>query len=117
MLCYFQLRSPEEYAYKPQTEKVDVYSLGNVLYSILTSKSPFGKEKSEKVAKKVQEGKRPPIPQSMQNSTDPFDQAMLKAINMCWIHDPEKRATARQVQNFITSELSRLGVKDDGQKF
>jgi len=106
-------RSPEEYEYVPQTEKVDVYSFGNVLYSVLTGGYPFEKEKSKKAQKRIQAGERPKIPISIRDSTDPFDQTMLKAIEMCWIQDPKKRASARQIQQFITSELQRLGVKED----
>jgi len=47
-----QFRSPEEYEYVPQTEKVDVYSFGNVLYSVLTGGYPFEKEKSKKAQKR-----------------------------------------------------------------
>mmetsp|Transcript_42420 Transcript_42420/g.47915 ORF Transcript_42420/g.47915 Transcript_42420/m.47915 type:complete len:567 (-) Transcript_42420:88-1788(-) len=108
-------RSPEEYQYVPQTEKVDVYSFGNVLYSVLTGGYPFEKEKSKKAQKRIQAGERPEIPISIRNSTNPFDQTMLKAIDMCWIQDPKKRASARQIQEFITSELQRLGVKEDHQ--
>jgi hypothetical protein len=56
-------------------------------------------------------GKRPEIPESIRNSSDPFEKALLKVIEMCWIHDPTKRASARELQNLITSELERLGVE------
>eukprot|EP00537_Pseudo-nitzschia_pungens_P003235 CAMPEP_0172359682 /NCGR_PEP_ID=MMETSP1060-20121228/3873_1 /TAXON_ID=37318 /ORGANISM="Pseudo-nitzschia pungens, Strain cf. cingulata" /LENGTH=379 /DNA_ID=CAMNT_0013081459 /DNA_START=369 /DNA_END=1508 /DNA_ORIENTATION=- len=106
-------RSPEEYAYKPQTEKVDIYSLGNVLYAVLTGKDPFEEEKEKKVKELIKSGKRPEIDSEYRDSNDPFDLAMIKAIEMCWIQDPEKRASAREVQNFIVSELQRLGVHED----
>jgi serine/threonine protein kinase len=107
-----QFRSPEEYAYEPQSEKVDVYSLGNVLYGILTQLWPFEELKTDKKAReKVKKGERPSIDNGILNSTDPFDQAMLKAIEMCWIQDPVKRASAREVQTFIAGELERLGVE------
>lgn len=110
-----QLRSPEEYAYGRQTEKVDVYSMGNVLYSILTLEYPFEHEKD--VYKKVIAGERPAIPQKFLNSTDPFDQTLLKAIEMCWVHDPEKRATARQVQRLLVSTLKRMNVKSGEEEW
>ena len=108
-----QWRSPEEYHYDPQTEKVDVYSFGNVLYSVLTGKYPF-QDKEEKEARKlIKKGNRPIISSSVRNSTDPFDQAMITAIEMCWIQDPSERASARQVQQFFLSELRRLGVREN----
>ena len=37
-------RAPEEYAYKLESEKVDIYSMGNVFYALLTDLWPFEKE-------------------------------------------------------------------------
>jgi len=107
-------RSPEEYKYDGQTAKVDVFQLGNTLYNVLTGLYPFDDtDDTHEVRKLVKAGERPPIPSVYQNSTDPFDQALLKAIQMCWIHDPEKRATSRELHTFIVSELDRLKVKKD----
>lgn len=108
-LCQF--RSPEEYKYETQTEKVDVYSMGNVFYAILTGLWPFEEEKNEKEAKnKIKQGKRPDFGK-VQNSTDPFDRAMIQAIEMCWKQNPESRATSRQVQEYINTQLERLGIE------
>ena len=112
MYC-IQFRSPEEYEYVPQTEKIDIYSFGNILFSVLTGGYPFAHENSEKAQSRIKDGERPEIPSSVQESTDLFDRAMLKAIEMCWIQDPTKRASARKIQEFIVSELQRLGVKED----
>lgn len=111
---FLQLRSPEEYAYKPQTEKVDVYSMGNIFYSILTLKYPFERERAKEVYQRVSNGERPLIPESIRNSTDPYDRTMLEAIDMCWKQDPTERATARQVQNLIVATLKKMNVQSDG---
>ena len=113
ILYFLQFRSPEEYEYSPQTEKVDIYSFGNVLYGVLTGKYPFEKEKSKKARNMVKEGERPIISSSIQKSKDPFDRAMIEAIEMCWIQNPKKRASAREVQKFVLSELQKLGVHED----
>lgn len=107
-------RSPEEYAYEAQTEKVDVYSLGNVLFAILTKQWPFEEvEDDKKARRRIKNGERPAIPDPIRNSTDPFDKAMLHAIEMCWIQNPVERASAREVQDYMTKELKRLGVKEN----
>jgi hypothetical protein len=86
--------------------------MGNIFYSLMTGTWPFEHEKKSKDARKmIKKGERPAFKPALLNSTDPFDQAMIKSIQMCWIHDPEERASARQVQNFIRTELDRLGVK------
>jgi hypothetical protein len=88
--------------------------MGNILYCILTLKYPFEHEKPKEIFKKVIEGKRPAIPPQILNTTDPYDQTMLKAIEMSWIHDPKERASARQIQEYILSALKRLNVKASG---
>lgn len=103
-------RSPEEYAYEPQTEKVDIYSLGNIFYAIVTGLWPYDHQNVKEAQRKVIAGETPVISQEFLDSSDPFDQAMLKAIYKCWVRDPTKRASAREVQQFIGDELKRLGV-------
>lgn len=113
MLPFFwQFRAPEEYAYEGETEKVDIYSLGNVLYSILTQRLPFEGVKTKEAQQAIMNGHRPAIQESILDSTDPFVKAMLKAIEMCWPQDPTLRATAREVESYIINELKRLGVDD-----
>ena len=51
-----KFRSPEEYNYLDQTEMVDIYSMGNIFYSIITEKWPFdelnnAEEAQEKIKK------------------------------------------------------------------
>lgn len=108
-----QLRSPEEYAYKRQTEKVDVYSMGNIFYSILTLNYPFEGKKSKEVYQRIADGERPLIAESIRNSTDPYDRTMLEVIEMCWRQDPTERATARQVQQHIVATLKELKVQQE----
>ena len=113
-VLWHQYRSPEEYDYVPLSEKIDIYSLGNILYDLLTSKDlfyNFGESRTTKaVIKAVQAGKRSPFPDSFKNSTDPFEQTLIKAIKLCWIHDPKDRISARELQTLFMTELERQGV-------
>jgi serine/threonine protein kinase len=95
-------------------EKVDVYALGNVLFHILTSHAPWGKMKSEKIPEirpKVAKGIRAPIPKQFLHDKDPHIKALLKAIELCWISDPKKRATADDVASVLFHSL--MDVKDE----
>ena len=105
-----KFRSPEEYAYLPQTEKIDIYSLGNVFYGILTERWPFYKVYKDKEAqKRIIGGERPKISEFFRNSTSPFDKAMIKVIEMCWTHDPKERPPARKIQSYIAKALMVQG--------
>ena len=109
-----QDRSPEEYAYDRETEKIDVYSLGNIFFGLLTGKELFydeDKRNDKAIMKYVKQGKRSTIPEKYKNSDDPFEQTLLNAIEMCWKQDPKERATARALQKLFENELEKQGVK------
>lgn len=90
-------RSPEEYSYEPETEKVDVYSLGNVLYFMLTREYPWKDFSSKEVYEAVKKGDRPEISKEIRKSDHPFDKFMIKAIEMCYTHNMKERPGAFEV--------------------
>jgi len=101
-------RSPEEYRYDPETEKVDIYSAGNVLYQVLTLQEPFELEgwSEDEVSTAIMEGKRPHISHSMyRDSNDPIINALVRAIDMCWLQDPQQRPKAREIAVLLQSAL------------
>jgi serine/threonine protein kinase len=104
-----RLRSPEEYAYIPQTEKVDVYSLGNILYMLLTNETrPFDSDSTDTAVEKIKQGERPFVSQEIRLSPDPIDRALLKAMNMCQVQDIKERPTALQLSNFLNANLELI---------
>lgn len=107
-LCGFEVasnkgkfRSPEEYAYKSETAAIDTYSMGNIFFVILTGTYPFEDFSKKEVPRMVKRGERPEIPQEYAESEDPLVQALIKAMKMCWVPDPRKRSTSREVQQFL----------------
>jgi serine/threonine protein kinase len=91
-------RAPEEYAYGVETEKVDVYSLGNVLYFLLTKLDPWEDYgDSNSLYKKVMRGERPKIPKELLESDSIFDRSMIQAINLAWTHNAYERPSALEV--------------------
>jgi len=54
-----KFRSPEEYRYDEESEKVDVYSMGNIFYQLLTGEDPFERLDVDTVRDKVMNGDRP----------------------------------------------------------
>ena len=106
-------RSPEEYKYDEfLTEKIDVYSMGNVFYVILTELWPFGDLDTAKAQEKVSAGERPGAPMEIMNSTDKATQTLISAIQKCWVQDVAKRATADEIVAFLETALLDLGVKE-----
>lgn len=101
-------RSPEEYNYEQETEKVDVYSLGNVLYFMLTRTYPWNDYSSKEVYEAVRKGERPVIPNEIQESDHPFDRYMIKAIQMCYTHETNERPGAFEVAAKLQEGIDRL---------
>jgi len=102
-------RAPEEYRYDVQDEKVDVYSLGNSLYVILTKMWVFeGKKKSYKAKEKIKAGVRPTIPTSIKESRHPADAAILKAIERSWVDPPAERASAQEIVDILKDAMNEM---------
>ena len=108
-----KFRSPEEYLYLGESEKIDIYSMGNVFYSLLTGKWPFEDRKTKEAQKLIKKNERPPIDQEIRDSDDPLDVALLKALERCWEQDPIERASAREIEQFLEAELAKHRNRKD----
>lgn len=100
-------RSPEEYSHEPQTEKVDVYSLGNILYMLLTGLWPFEDVEEKDAQKQVKKGLRPAFPVEIWNSTSPILMDLKEAMFQCHEQDIKNRATAREVETMLLRSLKK----------
>ena len=115
-LCPFRVannpgtfRSPEEYNYHPETEKIDIFSLGNILYCILEQRRPFEELKSKHAKKKVRHGKRAKF---TADSSVEANVVLMNVTGRCWEHEPELRPSAIEVAQFLQDAIERLGGKD-----
>ncbi len=99
-----------------QTEKIDVYSLGNVIFSILTGLYPFDDLEMEDAQKKVMNGETPPIPVEYLKSNHPIDKALVQAMKMCWVYNWQDRANASDVRDFLMNTWKSVeNLNDDEQ--
>ncbi len=97
----------------PLTEKVDVYSLGNILWDLLTTHSPWGKMKSERqdeVRPKVAKGELPKLPPPYDTLTlkDPALKALKDAMYKCFRLNPEDRPSAGEIAEELAEALGNL---------
>mmetsp|Transcript_30742 Transcript_30742/g.70841 ORF Transcript_30742/g.70841 Transcript_30742/m.70841 type:complete len:121 (-) Transcript_30742:102-464(-) len=92
-------------------EKVDVYSLGSVMYHVLVGQAPRGKMKKERVPlvrPAVARGDFPVLPEELANATETSLVVLRKAIRWCHTVDPVERPSARQVADFLLEALEPL---------
>ena len=124
-------RAPEEMHYHdpaynkhpvaPLTEKVDIYSLGNILHTLLTSHSPRGKmtkELMEEIRPKVARGELPKIPSDFNETEAKLDPALspiMKAMYKCLKALPEDRPSAGEIAEELELAVDNL-PEDYGDK-
>lgn len=107
-------RSPEEMANSlTLNEKVDVYALGNILFYLLTTHSPWGKSDKSKarqacVRNNVMRGQPPVLPEEYQNSTSAGVLIFKNAMSKCFVLEPTKRGSAREVADSLTKGFIKL---------
>lgn len=99
-------RAPEEMDERPNIdEKVDIYSLGNILFNILVGHSPRRPSRNEtgwieKVRTDVKAG-IPPKFSDDDFSKEPDIVAIVEAISRCYELDPRKRSSARDIVSIL----------------
>ena len=109
-----QVHMTKEYPNPPPlTEKVDVYALGNILWDLLTTHSPWGKMKKERqdeVRPKVAKGMLPKLPPPYDKLTrqDPALRAMKDAMYKCWKWNPKDRPSAGEIAHDLLEALGNL---------
>jgi len=114
-------RAPEEmmknHSNVTVNHKVDVYALGNLLFSILTTRSPRGKMKAyrlEYVRDQVMRGVAPVVEnEEINQSEDPALLAIRHAMNLCYEPNPEQRPTSSQVAQLLLDALKNISVSNE----
>lgn len=115
-MAMWKARSLEEYRYyagdttytgcKP--DKADVWMMGNLIYYILTDLYTFEKPNLlswKDSGRELLAGRRSYLPPSIANSNDPSYIAIIKALDMCWTQEWEKRPSARHISNYLLLKL------------
>lgn len=98
-------RSPEEYSYEEETEKIDVYSMGNIFYTLLTDLEPWEGIEENTAQESVKKGLRPRVPNDKLGSSDFVHVALRTAMFRCWKNDPTERPRARDIANYFSEKV------------
>ncbi len=105
-------RSPEEYRYSLQSEQIDTYSFGNILYVLLTETDPFEKIEEEKGATfakdLVKRGITPQLGDEFDQSSDPSVKALVHAMKMCQIYDWKSRPLTSTIRDYLKDAITNI---------
>jgi hypothetical protein len=104
-------RSPEECWGQMLSEKIDIYSMANVFYTIVTGFTPYTypeKVTLEQAGELVKYGHTPHIPLAVQENPSKAIQGILKVMKECWSYHPKDRPTAAQVARELQALYDQL---------
>ena len=76
---------PEIVQSQPYTEKADIWSLGCIIYELMTFSQPFSAGNPLTVAKKIVDGECEPI------NEQHYSQLLIQTVKACMTADPTKR--------------------------
>ena len=111
-----KFRAPEEYNYDEEDEMIDVYSMGNVFYTILSGEMPFEGQKESKAQKKVMDGIRPNIPSEVLEDDDVAIKALVSATKQCWAQEPNDRPKASSIAKELKEVLNRVRIQQQEER-
>ena len=97
------LRAPEEIIDAPLTEAIDVYSLGNVFYSILTGRYVNDDYSVSKAHQRLRQGKTEHLDASVYENKSQAEFAIMKATQWMWTFDAVERPSIFDVLKFLES--------------
>jgi serine/threonine protein kinase len=104
-----QWRSPEEYNYADQTEKGDVWSMGNVLFFLLTGEVPNETMDYSDAIKYVARGGKPKVTdKTIANTSDPYTLALMAATKACHVADPKHRPGAKEIAEMMEKAMQEI---------
>lgn len=108
-----QWRAPEEYYDFPLNEKIDVFSYGNNLFTLLTGLMPFYNDARnvKEIQARVKAGTKPYIDPRWKARSF-AERTIVELIEKCYEYDPDKRISIFEVVSIL-----RQAYKENVEKY
>jgi len=101
-------RSPEEFKDGLLNEKIDVYSMGNMMYGLLTGLNVFyDVEKDKEIQKRVKNGKTPYI-DSRWRTRSFAEGKLVDIMERCWVYKQDDRADIFEIVRHLRETLQQI---------
>ncbi len=94
---------------------IDIYSMGNIFYSIIAGEMPYDDMKEGDAQKKIRHGERPDVPEEVLNSNDEAIQAILSAMKRCWEQNPRDRPKASVIRDEFEAVMRRIRSRNEDE--
>jgi hypothetical protein len=82
--------------------------MGNIFYLLLTETWPFADVTEEEAQQLIMKGRRPHLPEYINNSNNTLVQTLKRAMILCYKQNVTERASGRQVEIFLKERLLEL---------
>jgi serine/threonine protein kinase len=102
-----KMRSPEEYASEDLDEALDIYSVANIFYGIITGKPAWSEFTSSETKENVQRGVQPYIPDDLRKPGT-ADEALALLTQRAYTRDPQERITAPELVRELETLLDKV---------
>ena len=99
-------RSPEEYKQDALNEKIDIFSLGNNIYALLTSLWIFPNDEDEVAQGKLMNGELSAIDETFSLSS-PEEKLLVEIMQQCWRYDSAERIDAFEIVKLLREFLEK----------
>jgi len=100
-------RSPEEYKSRELDEKLDVFSMGNVFYRILTGSAPWEQVSLTEAKRNIKYGRKPIIDVNCRKSGT-LDAQLAEITERAFENDPMQRPSAKTLADEMEALLLQL---------
>lgn len=101
--------SPEMLKLMRYSTPTDIYSLGIMLWEMLTTEEPYSWVGYWDIGPHVCEGGRPVIP-------DDCSERYAELMRRCWARDPSQRPSASEILTILAAEVRADDEKEDGHE-
>jgi serine/threonine protein kinase len=102
-------RAPEEYKEEALDEKMDVYSVANVFYNIITGEMPWSSWSTLEAKKMVKKGVIPFIPEEFREPGS-LDMVLTNLTERAYINDPRDRISAARLVTALQGLLANSTI-------
>lgn len=112
-LVYGNYRSPEEDLDEPLNEQIDVFSLGNNFYGLLTGLWIFYENKDDQAVQSKVINEELPFIDNRYSHRSFAEATLIKAMKMCWKHDPDERSDIFEIVKFLRRAVGEISDQEE----
>jgi len=102
---YGNYRAPEEFSNRHLNEKIDVWSMGNNIYALLTGLWVYYDNQDDQEVQKIAKKGQLPYIDPRYRTRSFAEGKLVEIMERCWEYEPDNRADIFEVSDFLTEAV------------